>query len=238
MRAVVERLAAHEGGRLARNADRQQHSAVERAMAHRMVAIVRQPDRVVERDMHAVRLAMGPGEDAFAPGAQQIAVVVEYRNRMLAAIEGVDVILAVDPDSGAIAEHDLVRELRPALLDLERPLAAAERHGHPVSPDLDRGIFERLAGGQQVGSAGEVFWIVEGAVGLRAGLMPRVWRARPSTSRGAIWRDARPGDRRWGRADSTRIGATRPGCRPGVSPGTVRLVKLICHVSAHPPPKG
>src|SRR5215472_4840771 len=59
---------------------------------------------------------------------------------MVAAIEGVDVILAVDPDRRAIAEHDLVWDLRPALLDLERPLAAAERHGHRVSPDLDRGI--------------------------------------------------------------------------------------------------
>src|SRR5215472_6889564 len=149
MRAVVERLAAHEGGRLARNADRQQHAAVERATAHRMVAIVRQPDRVVEGDMHAVRLAMGPGKDAFAPGAQQIARVVEYRNRMVAAIEGVDVILAVDPDRGAIAEHDLVRDLRPALLDLERPLAAAERHGHRVSPDLDLGIMSASPAGSK-----------------------------------------------------------------------------------------
>jgi len=71
---------------------------------------------------------------------------------MVAAIEGVDVTLAVDPDRSAIAEHDLVRDFRPALLDLERPLAAAEHHGHQVSPDLDRGDSERLARGQQVGS--------------------------------------------------------------------------------------
>src|SRR6516164_4224902 len=144
MRAVVEWLAAHEGGRLPRNAERHQDAAIERAMAHRMVAIVRQPDRVIGRDMHAVRLAMGPGKDAFAPGAQQVAIAVEYRNRMVAAIEGVDVILAVDPDRGAIAEHDLVRDLRPALLDLERPFAAAERHGHRFSPELDRRIVSAL----------------------------------------------------------------------------------------------
>src|SRR5215472_4980341 len=141
MRAVVERLDAHEGGRLPRDAERHQDAAIERAMAHRMIAVVRQPDRVIGRDMHAVRLAMGPGKVAFAPGAQQVAIAVEYRNRMVAAIEGVDVILAVDPDRGAIAEHDLVRDLRPALLDLERPLAAAEHHGHRVSPDLDLGIM-------------------------------------------------------------------------------------------------
>src|ERR1700740_3583467 len=140
MRTVVKRLAAHEGGRLSRNAERHQDAAIERAMAHRMVAVVRQPDRVVGRDMHAVRLAMRPRKDALAPGAQQVAVPVEDRNRIVAAIEGVDVILAVVADRGAIAEHDLVRNLRPTLLDLKRPLAATERHGHRVSPDLDRGI--------------------------------------------------------------------------------------------------
>ena len=65
---------------------------------------------------------------------------------MVAAIEGVDVILAVDPDRSAIAEHDLVRDFRPALLDLERPLAVAEHHRHRVSPDRIAGI-ERLARG-------------------------------------------------------------------------------------------
>src|SRR5262249_53070860 len=107
MRAVVKRVAAHEGRRLPRNAKRHQDAAIERAMAHRMVAIVRQPNRVVGRDMHAVRLAMGPGKDAFAPGAQQLAIVVEYRDRMLAAIEGINIVLAVHPDRGAIPEHDL-----------------------------------------------------------------------------------------------------------------------------------
>src|SRR6516225_3006744 len=119
---------------------------------------------------------------------------------MVAAIEGVDVILAVDPDRSAIAEHDLVRDFRPALLDLERPLAAAEHHGHRVSPDLDRGDSERLARGQQVGSAGEVVLDRRRRAGLRAGLKPRVWQARPFNSTGAIRQDARPGDRRSGRA--------------------------------------
>ena len=79
-------------------------------MAHRVVAVVGQPDRVVRRDMDAVR----PGEDPLAPGAQQIAVVVEHRDRMVAAVEGVDIVLPVDPDRGAIAEHDLVGEFWPS----------------------------------------------------------------------------------------------------------------------------
>src|SRR5262245_25080586 len=106
-----------------------------------MVAVVGQPNRVVGRHVQAVRLAVRPSEDAFAPGAQQIAIVIEYRNRMVAAIEGVDVILAVDSDCGTIAEDDLVRDLRPALFDLERPVAAAEHYCHRDSPDLDAALW-------------------------------------------------------------------------------------------------
>ena len=45
--AAVERLAAHEGLGLAGDAERHQHLAVERAFAHRVVAVIGQPDRVV-----------------------------------------------------------------------------------------------------------------------------------------------------------------------------------------------
>src|SRR5215467_14330524 len=80
--------------------------------------------------MHAVRLAMGPGKEAFAPGAQQIAIVVEYRDRMLAAIEGIDNVLAVHPYCGAIPKRDLVRDFGPVFLDLEGPFAVAEPLRH------------------------------------------------------------------------------------------------------------
>src|ERR1051325_298581 len=136
MGAAVERLASQEWGRLARNAECHQHAAIERAVAHGMVAVIGQPDRVVRRDMHAVR----PGEQALAPGAQQVAVLVKHSDRVLAAVEGVDILLAVDPDRGAIPEHDLVRDLRPAFLDLEAPLAATEPHRHPVLPLFTRGL--------------------------------------------------------------------------------------------------
>src|SRR5215468_2016834 len=103
---------------------------------------------------------------------------------MVAAIEGVDVILAVDPDRSAIAEHDLVRDFRPALLDLERPLAAAEHHGHRVSPDLDRGDSERLARGQQVGSASEVETPPLCATAPSSAANPGGARSRPSAFQG------------------------------------------------------
>src|SRR5215467_7727955 len=83
--------------------------------------------------MHAVRLAMGPGKEAFAPGAQQIAIVVEYRDRMLAAIEGIDIVLAVHPYCGTIPKGDLVRDSGPVFLDLEGPFALAEPLRHRSS---------------------------------------------------------------------------------------------------------
>ena len=70
------------------------HLAVERALADRVVAVVGQPDRVVRRHVDAVR----PHEDALAPRPQEIAVAIEHAHRVLAAIEGVDVVVLVDPD--------------------------------------------------------------------------------------------------------------------------------------------
>src|SRR5215467_4348368 len=84
--------------------------------------------------MHAVRLAMGAGQEAFAPGAQQIAIVVEYRDRMLATIEGIDNVLAVHPYCGAIPKRDLVRDFGPVFLDLEGPFAVAEPLRHRFLP--------------------------------------------------------------------------------------------------------
>src|SRR6516225_1778562 len=87
---------------------------------------------------------------------------------MVAAIEGVDVTLAVDPDRSAIAEHDLVRDFRPALLDLERPLAVAEHHRHRVSPDRIAGIVSASPAASKSAQLAKLFWIEEGGAGLRA----------------------------------------------------------------------
>src|SRR6266852_2371667 len=144
MGAAVERLAAQERRPLAGDPQRHQHLAVERAVPHRVVAVIGQPDRVVRRDMDAMR----PAEHAFAPGAQEIAGFVEDRDRVVAAVEGVDIVMAVDADRGAIAEHDVVRDLRPILLDLEAPLAAAEpfRHGFPPAIARRRVVGARFEG--------------------------------------------------------------------------------------------
>src|SRR5262249_21719224 len=57
-----ERLAAHEGCRLARNAQRQQHPSFQRALADGVVAIVGEPDRVVGCHEDAV----GTGKHTFS----------------------------------------------------------------------------------------------------------------------------------------------------------------------------
>ena len=67
-----------------------------RAPAHRVVAVVGAIEIVVGVDVQPVR-AM---EDALAPGAQEIALAVEHHHGVLAAIEDVDLVLAVDGDGG------------------------------------------------------------------------------------------------------------------------------------------
>src|SRR5437763_13722722 len=91
--------------------------------------------------------AMRPSEQPLAPGAQQVAAVVEHRDRMVAAVEAVDIVLAVDADRGAIAEHALVRGLRPGVVALEAPRAAAARHRHRLPPSLPLARIIRLLGG-------------------------------------------------------------------------------------------
>jgi hypothetical protein len=130
MGAAVERLAAHIRLGLAGDAEGHQHFAVERAFAHRVIAVVGQPDRIVRAHMDAV----GPVEHPFAPGAQQIALGIEDRDRMLAAIEGVDPVLAVDADRRTVTQRDFLRHLRPILVDLEGVLAASELNRHASSP--------------------------------------------------------------------------------------------------------
>ena len=91
--AAIERLAAHEGRRPARDADREQHLAVERALADRVVGVVGEIDGVVRAHVQAVRAR----ENAFAPGAQEAAFAIVDDHRMRAAVEDVDVVLASTP---------------------------------------------------------------------------------------------------------------------------------------------
>ena len=130
MGAAVERLAAHIGRRLAGDADRQQHLAVERALADRVVAVIGQPDRVVRRHEDAVRAQ----EHALAPAPQEIALAVEHAHRMLAAVEGIDVVVFVDPDRRDIGvEFHAGRQFGPAIIYLVAVTVRPQYDRHGVS---------------------------------------------------------------------------------------------------------
>ena len=110
VRAAMERLAAHVGPRAPGMPMRQEHLAVERAVADGVVAVVGQPQRVVGRHVDAVRAV----EDALAPGAQEVALAVEDDHRVRAAVERVDPVLPVHPDRGHVrVELPPGRQLRP-----------------------------------------------------------------------------------------------------------------------------
>ena len=96
----MERLAAHKGRRLAGHAELQQDFAVERDLADEMPAVVGEEHRVVGRHMDAVR----PRVLALAPRAQEVALAVEHHHRMVAAIEDIDIVVAVDPDPANLLE--------------------------------------------------------------------------------------------------------------------------------------
>jgi hypothetical protein len=124
----MKRLAAHIGLRLSGDADLQQHPAVEGAFAHKMTAVIGQPDRVVRPHMNSVR----PRILAFAPGAQEIAVAVEDADRVSAAAEGVDIVAPVDADGRDIGVEFITgRQFRPVLEDLVAEAVGSEndRHG-------------------------------------------------------------------------------------------------------------
>ena len=94
MGAAVERLAAHVRSRLAGQAERHQHLAVQRALTNRVVAVIGQPHRVIRPHVQAVRA----GKQPLPPGAQEIAGAVEHDHRVLAAVEYIDVVAAIDAD--------------------------------------------------------------------------------------------------------------------------------------------
>ena len=89
MGAAVERLAAHIRLWPVRDADRQQHLAVDRALAHGVVAVIGAIEIVVGVDVQP----MGAVEQAFAPAPEEIALAVQHHHRMGAAVEDVDAVL-------------------------------------------------------------------------------------------------------------------------------------------------
>ncbi len=132
MRAAMERLAAHVRGGLVGDADCQQHLTVGRALAHRVVAVVGTVEVIVGVDMQSVRAA----EQPLAPALDEGAVAIEYDHRVLAAIEHIDPILAVDRDRGDVAQVPSVGELGPVLDHPIAMFARTQNGRHSPLPDL------------------------------------------------------------------------------------------------------
>ncbi len=139
--AAVERLAAHEGRRLVRDADRQQHFAVGRAFPHRVVAVIGAIEIVLGVDVQSMRAI----EQAFAPARDEIALAVEYHHRVGAAVEDIDAVLAVDRDRGDVCEIPSLRQLRPILHHAVAVFARAENGRHVCSPHDGHSGMRQLA---------------------------------------------------------------------------------------------
>jgi hypothetical protein len=123
----MERLAAHERRGLAGDADGELDLARGRAPAHGVVAIVGAVEIVVSVDVQAVRAL----EHALAPGAQEVALAVEHDHRVLAAIEDVDLVLAVHGDGADVHELPSRRAAWPS----SPPPDSDARH-YPTRPTL------------------------------------------------------------------------------------------------------
>jgi len=131
MGAAMERLAAHIGCGLTGDAELEQYLAVECDFAHKMAAIVGQKHRVVGRHVHPVR----PRILALAPRAQKIAGAVEHDHRVLAAVEDIDVVVAVDTDPADLLKGPAVGQFRPRGIGAVFESAISDDHRWPSSRD-------------------------------------------------------------------------------------------------------
>ncbi len=129
----MERLAAHVWRRLAGDADLEQDLALERALAHGVVAVVGAVECLVRADVDAVRVP----EHALAPGSKKIPLAVEHHHRVFAAVEDVDLVLGIDGDGCGVTQRPAVRQLCPVLHHFVAELAGSERDGHVPPPFLD-----------------------------------------------------------------------------------------------------
>jgi hypothetical protein len=123
--AAVERFAAHVRSRLSRDADGENHFTFERALAHRVISIIGAVKILIRTDMYTV----GALEQAFAPGAQEVALTIEDDHWVSAAIEEVDLILLVDGNTRNVIQLP-PSELAPVPRHFvaELPLSHCRRH--------------------------------------------------------------------------------------------------------------
>ena len=120
MGAAVERVPGETGCGFAGRADGQHDVALRRTLAHRGAEIVGQVEHVIGAGGCSVSI---DETDVLAPGAQEPAVPVEHDHGMGAAVEHVDVVLAVHADRGAVPMA-LSSQRDPSLFDAQNPKAA------------------------------------------------------------------------------------------------------------------
>ena len=94
-----------------------------------VVAVVGAVEIVVGVDVQAVRTR----EQPLAPALEEVALAVEHHHRVLATIEHVDVVLAVDRDRADVGQVPALGELSPVL---HHPIAmfAGPQNGHASPP--------------------------------------------------------------------------------------------------------
>ena len=126
MRAAVKRLAALIRRRLARNTQGKNNFSVQRALSHRVVAIVGQENRFIRTH----RGAMSPFEHALAPGALKTPITVEDDHRMRAARKTIDLIFFVHRDRGHFLKGPAVWQFAPAFIHFITKFSAAYRYTH------------------------------------------------------------------------------------------------------------
>src|SRR5437879_9170323 len=91
MGTAIERLATLIRRGFAGHADGHENFPVERALAHRVVAVISEEDRFVRTDGRAVSAL----ENAVAPRAKKVAVAIKNNHRVLTARKAVNLVFVV-----------------------------------------------------------------------------------------------------------------------------------------------
>lgn len=88
-----------------------------------MTRVLDDVDEAVRTDVDSVGAA---AVEALAPGLEEVAVLVELQHRVRPAHEDVDVVVAVDGDSGDLVELVALWDFRPVVIGLEGELVSHE----------------------------------------------------------------------------------------------------------------
>src|SRR5580692_12984 len=138
----MERLAAHEGRRLAGNAELEQDFAVQGDLADEMAAIVREEHRIVWRHVDAVGSRILP----LTPRPQKVALAIEDDHRVLTAVEHVNVVVAIDADPANLLEGPAVGQFCPLGNDAVSELTGSDDHRTLLGASIrDQSIATPLA---------------------------------------------------------------------------------------------